>query len=112
MSERRVLPAERAACGGNLVLAERRAVAIGVSCFGHRTLADDRLAAHERRTLGGVRLTERRVDRVDIVAIDITNDLPAVRLEALRRVLGEPAASLAVDRDPVVVVEHHELRKT
>ena len=37
------------------------------------------------------RLADRRGDRLDVVAVDVRHDLPAVGLEALRRVVGEPA---------------------
>ena len=43
------------------------------------------------------------------MAVDVARDVPAVRGEALRRVVGEPAAHLAVDRDAVVVVEADQL---
>ena len=43
------------------------------------------------------------------MAIDVRDHVPAVGLETLRRVVGEPAARLAVDRDAVVVVESGEL---
>src|SRR4029077_19710414 len=75
-----------------------------------RTLADNRLALYERRTVrDGVRAADRSVDCVDIVAVDIGNDVPAVRLETPRRIVGEPALGLAVDRNAVVVVEDGEL---
>ena len=54
---------------------------------------------------------DRRVDGVDVVAVDVGNDVPAVGLEAPRRVVGEPALDLAVDRDAVVVVEADQLRQ-
>ena len=53
--------------------------------------------------------TDRRVDRLGVVAVDIGDDMPTVRLEAARRIVGEPALGLAVDRDAVVVVERDEL---
>ena len=45
----------------------------------------------------------------DVVAVDVGDHVPAVGLEALRRVVGEPALHVAVDRDAVVVVESDEL---
>ena len=56
-----------------------------------------------------VGFVDRGVDCFDIVAVDMGNDVPAVRFEASRRIVGEPALGLAVDRDAVVVVERGEL---
>ena len=55
------------------------------------------------------RLQQRGVDRVDVVAVDVADHVPAVGLEALRGVVGEPAFDLAVDGDAVVVVEGDQL---
>ena len=75
-----------------------------------RALADRRLAADQRR-LAGVRARagDRRVDGVDVVAVDRGDDVPAVGLEALRRVVDEPRRDRAVDRDAVVVVDRDQL---
>ena len=43
------------------------------------------------------------------MSVDIGDDLPAVGLEALRGVIGKPAADFAIDRDIVVVVECYQL---
>ena len=43
------------------------------------------------------------------MAVDVRHDVPAVRVEPLRRVVGEPAVHFTVDRDAVVVVETDEL---
>src|SRR5258708_36334088 len=43
------------------------------------------------------------------MAVDIADDAPAIGLEALRRVVGEPALDKAVDGDAVVVVKGDEL---
>ena len=51
------------------------------------------------------RRRSRASTAVDVVAVDVADHVPAVGLEALRRVVGEPALDLAVDRDAVVVVE-------
>ena len=108
--ERRVRPAERRARGGDLLLAERRAVHGLGALLVRRALADHRLAADERRAVGdGLRRRDGRVDGVDVVAVDAADHVPAVRLEASRRVVGEPAGDVAVDRDAVVVVERDEL---
>ena len=52
---------------------------------------------------------DRRVDGVDVVAVDSGDDVPAVGLEALRRVVDEPGRDRAVDRDAVVVVDRDQL---
>jgi len=52
---------------------------------------------------------DRDADRFGVVTVDVRHDVPAVRLEALRRVVREPALHLAVDRDAVVVVEADQL---
>ena len=46
------------------------------------------------------------------MAVDRADHLPAVGLESLRRVVGEPARDLAVDRDAIVVVEADELAES
>ncbi len=108
--ERRMGPAELYACGGDLVLAERGAVAGFLALLGRGAVADDGLAADQRRL---VRIERRRdecrLHGLGIVAVDIAQDFPAVGFEALRGIVGEPAVDFAVDRDAVVVVEHDEL---
>ena len=44
-----------------------------------------------------------------VVAVDAADDVPAVALEALGGVVGEPVLDVAVDRDAVVVIQHHQL---
>ena len=69
--ERRVRPAERGARRLDLVDAERFAVRLGGAGAIRRALADRRLAADQRRLAGaGARLRDRRVDRIDVVAVD------------------------------------------
>src|SRR5262245_27743791 len=43
------------------------------------------------------------------MTVDVRHDVPAIGFETLRRVVGEPALHLAVDRDAVVVVEADQL---
>ena len=74
-------------------------------------LADDGLAADQGRLVGFFRGGDGGVDRVDIVTIDRTDHVPAVRLEALRRVVLKPAFHVAVNRDAVVVVHDDQLRQ-
>ena len=75
-----------------------------------RTLGDQRLAADEARpALLELRRLDRGVDRLHVVPVDVRDDVPPVRLEALRGVVGEPVPDVAVDRNAVVVVEDDQL---
>jgi hypothetical protein len=103
-------PAQVLAGGGDFLVAQRGAVAsLGARLVG-RALADHGLAADERGARGvGTGALDRRGDGSRIVAVHVGHDLPAVGLEAPRRVVAEPALDVAVDRDAVVVVEGDEL---
>ncbi len=46
---------------------------------------------------------------IGVVSVHIGNHVPAIGLEALGRVVGEPAFDVAVDGDAVVVVKRHQL---
>jgi hypothetical protein len=108
--ERRVGPVERRARGGDFLVAERGAVDGFRARLVGRALADHGAAADERRTRAfGERLVDGRGDRGRIVAIHARDHVPAVGLEALRRVVAEPALDVPVDRDAVVVVEGDQL---
>jgi hypothetical protein len=52
------------------------------------------------------------IDGVAVMAVNARNDLPAVGFEAFRRVVGEPALDMAVDRNAVVVVEDDQLAQS
>ena len=108
--ERLRRPIQLAACGRNLVCTQRRAVRGLGALLVRRAVADDGLATDQRRPL---RLSrgrgDRGLDRSRIVAVDVADDVPAVGLETLRRVIGEPAVHFAVDRDAVVIVEGDQL---
>jgi hypothetical protein len=54
---------------------------------------------------------DRGVERSRIVAVHVRNDVPAIGGKAGRRVVGEPAFHMAVDRNAVVVVERDQLGK-
>jgi hypothetical protein len=105
-----VLPADVLARRGDFLVAQRRAVHRFRPRLVGRALADHRAAADEAgaRALGA-RAFHRGRERLRIVPVDRRDDVPAVRLEALRRVVAEPAVDLAVDRDAVVVVERDQL---
>jgi hypothetical protein len=46
-----------------------------------------------------------------IVAIDVRHYVPAVRFEALRRVVGKPTFHFAINRNSIVIVEANQLAK-
>ena len=91
--ERRVRPAERCARRRDFVVAERRAVRLGGAALFGAPLPIDGLAADQRRPVG------RRCACAIAASTASTSwpstfgdHVPAVGLEALRRVVGEPAA--------------------
>src|SRR5262249_43998121 len=108
--ERRIDPAKRLARELHLFLAQRLAVReLRAGAVG-RALADDGLAADERRTIAdAVRFADGGGDRLHVVPVDMGNDMPTIGGKTPGRVVGEPALGLAVDRDPVVIVEGDEL---
>ena len=108
--EGRVAPAERGTGQRDLVGAERLAVRLGGAAAVGRALADGGPAADQRRpVLRLARLGDRLFDRLHAVAVDALDHLPAIGLEAARRVVGEPGRHRAVDRDAVVVPEGDQL---
>ena len=58
------------------------------------------------RQLGGA---HGAVDGGGIVTIDRGDHIPAIGCKACRRVVGEPAFDMAIDRDAVVVIEGNQL---
>src|SRR5688572_22110564 len=105
-----VRPAERLARERDLGVTEGCAVAFLLALLVRRAVTDDGLAADQRGlALLALRAADRARDRFRVVSVDRAYHLPAVGLEPLRRVVGEPARDLAVDRDAVVVVEGDEL---
>src|SRR5690606_22635427 len=97
--ERAVLPAQRLAGGPDLVRAQRRAVGGLAAGLVGRAEADGGAAADQHRAVvagdGGI---DGGTDLVGVVAVDAADHLPAVRLEARRGVVGEPAGGVTVDR--------------
>ena len=74
-----------------------------------RAKADDCFAADERGAVGRfARRIECRLDLMRVVAVDVAHHLPAVRLEAGRGVVAEPTLDFTIDRNIVVVVQHHQ----
>jgi hypothetical protein len=108
--EGREHPAHVRAGGGDLGVAQRRAVhVVGAGLVG-RAHADARLAADQGRPRGfGLGLVDGGVEGLGVMAVHVGDDLPAVGFEAARRVVGEPAFDVAVDGDAVVVPEGGQL---
>ena len=106
-------PADLLTRGGDFVVAQGRAVHTRSALLVGRTPADHRLAADKSRSagllLGGV---DRGLDLFRVVTVDVANHLPAIGLEAARRIVGEPVAHLAVDGDAVVIIEDNQLAQT
>jgi hypothetical protein len=61
------------------------------------------------RSPRGFGLRERGVHRIDVVAVERADDVPAVAFEALAHVVHVPGRDAAVDADAVVVVQRHQL---
>src|SRR5712691_10786093 len=111
--ERRVTPADVFARGLDFFFAERRAVSVVASRLFWCGFRDHRLAADQRRSRGiGPCVANRRFDCIEVVTVHPANDLPAVRGEALRRLVGKPPRDGPVDRDAVVVVERDEFSQS
>src|SRR5439155_19808297 len=107
--ERRMGPAELQARRGHLLRAQRLAMRLLGALFVRRAVADDGLAADQRRTIARrARRLDRAAHRAGIEAVDVGHHVPAVAAKALRSIVGEPAAHPAVDGDAVVVVEDNE----
>src|SRR4029079_10957394 len=91
-------------------VAGRRAVEVWPPGLVRTAPADHGLAAKQAWPVGRpLRFVQRLLDRRRIVAVDVAHDVPAVGLEAFRRVVGEPVLDVAVDRNAVVVVEADQL---
>ncbi len=108
--EGRVAPAQRLARRGHLVGAQRFAVRLGGAAAMRRAGADGG-AAHDE---GGPAVATPRgrqcgVQRVQVVAVDGADDIPAVGAQAPGGVVAEPAGDGPVDADAVVVVQRDQL---
>ena len=107
--ERCRTPAQRFAGERDLGVAQRLAVRLGGAGAVGRTLADARPAAHQHRLVAVAGGRDGGVQRHRVVTVHIAHHGPAIGFEAGWRVVGEPAAHVAIDRDAVVVVEHDQL---
>src|SRR5690606_21426754 len=102
-----MIPAHRLARGGDLVGPQGSAVDfLGAGLVGGAA-ADHGAAADQGRppACGGMRarLDDGGIDGVHVVAVDAAQDVPAIGLEARRRVVGEPVLDFAVDGNAIVV---------
>lgn len=106
--------AEHPLRGGDLVVAEGRAVR-GLGVLGVRGgPGDDRAGRDERRALGlGLGGQQRAVQAlgVEVAAGQLVHalDVPAVGLVTLQGVLGDRGLRVALDRDVVVVPQQHQV---
>src|SRR5690606_20028145 len=97
-----VLSAQHLAGGGDFGVAERAAVPAFGALPGRRAFTDDGLAADQRRPMVlGASADDGVVDGLTVVAVDRRDHLPTVGREAFRRVVGDPALHMAVDRNAV-----------
>ena len=108
--ERGKWPFELAASIGDFAGAQGRTMHVVRAPFVRRTKPDHRLAADQRRP-PGLRLGDanRRLYRIGVMPVAVWDDAPAVGLETLRRVIGEPGLDVAVDRDVIVVIKDDQL---
>ena len=108
-----MVPTNVVARVGNLLVPQGGAVHVVGAFLVGRAFADDGFAA-DHGWLVGHRLGgfNRSLQGFGIVAINTGNHMPAVGFKPLRRVIGEPAFNVAVDRDAVVVPERNQLAQT
>ena len=74
-----------------------------------RSFANDRLAANQRWTVGIFGSSNRCINCLYIMSIDIRNHVPAVALETLGRIVAEPALNIAINGNTVVVIQNDQL---
>src|SRR3546814_7596672 len=85
-------PAHRDARAGYFVIAQGRTVTGFLALLGRRAKTDLGAAADQRRFVAfGLRGMDRLGDFLGIVAVDMTDHLPAIGLETGGGVVGEPA---------------------
>ena len=106
----RIVPANFLAHQRNFLRAQRLAVRLGRALTVGAAVADGRLADDER---GAPRALPRRgngfVHSGYVVPVHGTQHIPAIGLEARRRVIGKPGGDLPINADAVVVVERNQL---
>ena len=103
--------AHRCFGGGDFLVKDGVTVCLmGVGRLGRRG-SDDRADDDERRRVSdGLGLVEPVLERIEIFPdLAKLKDVPAIRAEAGRSVVTQGQIGLAIDRDVIVVVDHHEL---
>ena len=108
--KRRMIPAKVFAGGLDFIVTQRRTVAIMAAAQVGRAVTDDGLGADQ----GGLVIdrpgfVNGLVDGSRIMTVYIANHVPAIGLETLGCIVGEPAFDVAVDRNTVVVPEGRQL---
>ena len=99
-------PPQALLCELHLFFAERGAVRLRCILLVRAAVGDVGPHHDQRRPVGDAPSGgEGRVESPQIVAVRHALDVPAVRLEALRRVVGEREIGLAIDGDVIVVVD-------
>src|SRR3546814_6338629 len=107
--EGRVRPAERLAGGGDLRLAQGRAVGGGGALLVGGAEADGGAAGDEARAVALLRGGDGAGDGIGVVAVDALGR-PAGGAEAGELVVGAGKVDAAVDRDRVVVEDRKSTR--
>ncbi len=102
--------AEDALGGGDLLVAERRAVRAAGVHLGGGGIADDRSNGDERRLVGDLlRLGDGLLDADDVLAAFDFLDVPAVGAVPGGHIFGQRDVGVVFDRNLVVVVEHDQV---
>src|SRR5580765_8623486 len=102
-------PAEISFCLTNGLLARSVRVCLARARLGH-SKTDDRMHADDRRfVLDLLRVLDRGLDSLEIVAVLDLRDVPPRRLKSHRSVFGKRQIGRTVDRYLVVVVEINEI---
>ena len=78
------------------------------ACAVGRTESDNRLAVDQCRLVGFLSFFNSFGNSLDVVAVDRTDHVPVIGLEALANVFAEPVFDLAVDGNTVVIVQSDE----
>ena len=107
--ERCGIPADVFAHGSDFLVAQRGAVDLVAALQVRRTLANDGLAANQSWLAGGLGGGDGGSHGGNIVTVDSADDVPAVRFEAGRGVVREPAFDFAIDGNAVVIVQGDQL---
>ena len=104
-----MVPAQRLASERYFVLAQCGTMAALGALFIWATFADHGFTTHQRGSFClGLCGQQCRLDGCRVVAVDGRYHMPAIGLETLWRIVGEPPLNLAVDGYPVVVIDRNQ----